>query len=379
MSRRTASPSDAGAEAEQAALSLEGVSHAFDGVPVVVDVDLTITPGELMCLVGPSGCGKTTILRIAAGLEELQRGRVVIHGRVVADGAVQVPPEEREVGLVFQDFALFPHLRVEENAGFGLVGLGAAARRARAREVLAQVGMAGFAASYPHVLSGGQQQRVALARALAPRPRLMLLDEPFSGLDTRLREQIRDQTLHVLKSGGATTLLVTHDSEEAMFMGDRIAVMREGRVIQVGTPVDIYCRPACAFVAGFFSEVNRLEGIVADQRVRTPFGALAAPDLRSGDPAQILIRPEALGVAPAEGGEAQAAAAGDGKGHAKGRVITARLLGRSSLVHMGVAGADGKELHLHARVPGRFLPAEGSLIDVALDESMAFVFPADDD
>jgi iron(III) transport system ATP-binding protein len=355
------------------------VSHAFDGVPVVVDVDLTITPGELMCLVGPSGCGKTTILRIAAGLEELQRGRVVIHGRVVADGAVQVPPEERQVGLVFQDFALFPHLRVEENAGFGLVGLGAAARRARAREVLAQVGMAGFAASYPHVLSGGQQQRVALARALAPRPRLMLLDEPFSVLDTRLREQIRDQTLHVLKSGGATTLLVTHDSEEAMFMGDRIAVMREGRIVQVGTPVDIYCRPACAFVAGFFSEVNRLEGIVADQRVRTPFGALAAPDLRPGDPAQILIRPEALAVAPAEGGEAQAAARSDGKGHAKGRVITARLLGRSSLVHMGVAGADGKELHLHARVPGRFLPAEGSLIDVALDESMAFVFPADDD
>jgi iron(III) transport system ATP-binding protein len=363
----------------QVALRLEGVTHAFDGVPVVEDVDLTIAPKELMCLVGPSGCGKTTILRIAAGLEELQRGRVTIYGQLVANGGVHVPPEEREVGLVFQDFALFPHLTVEDNAGFGLVGLGATARRARARDVLAQVGMAGFAQSYPHVLSGGEQQRVALARALAPKPRLMLLDEPFSGLDTRLREQIRDETLHVLKSGGATTLLVTHDSEEAMFMGDRIAVMREGRIAQVGTPAELYCCPACAFVAGFFSEVNRLEAVVADGKVLTPFGALAAPGLGSGERAQILIRPEALQVAPAEGGVLAQNGPYQEAIRATGRVITARMLGRTSLVHMGVVDADGRQLHLHARVPGRFLPAEGALVDVALDQSMAFVFPADMD
>ncbi len=367
------------AASDDVALRLEGVTHAFDGVPVVEDVGLTVAPEELMCLVGPSGCGKTTILRIAAGLEELQQGRVTIYGRVVAGGSVHVPPEDREVGLVFQDFALFPHLTVEKNAGFGLIGLSGAARRARARQVLAQVGMAGFAQSYPHVLSGGQQQRVALARALAPKPRLMLLDEPFSGLDTRLREQIRDETLHVLKSSGTTTLLVTHDSEEAMFMGDRIAVMREGRIVQVGTPAELYCRPACAFVAGFFSEVNRLEAVVADGKVRTPFGALAAPGLAPGERAQILIRPEALQVAPVGGDLPLQNGPFAEKARATGRVITARLLGRTSLVHMGVVDADRKELHLHARVPGRFLPAEESLVDVALDQSMAFVFPADMD
>jgi iron(III) transport system ATP-binding protein len=364
------------ATAADFALVLEGVSHAFGRVPVVEDVDLTVASGELVCLVGPSGCGKTTILRIAAGLEELQQGRVLMHDRVVGDGAVHVPPEDREVGLVFQDFALFPHLTVEENVGFGLIGLGTAERRARALQVLRQVGMAGFAASYPHVLSGGEQQRVGLARALAPRPRLMLLDEPFSGLDARLREQVRDETLHVLKTGGTTTLHVTHDSEEAMFMGDRIAVMRAGRILQTGSPADIYYRPACAFVASFFSEVNRLEGRVAEGRVATPFGALEAPGLEPGEPAQILIRPDAFHLAPAEDGNGPALAGGERTERARGRVITARLLGRTSLVHLSVADAEGRLLHVHARVPGRFLPPEGTLLEVAVDETQAFVFPA---
>jgi iron(III) transport system ATP-binding protein len=362
--------------AAEFALVLEGVSHAFARVPVVEDVDLTIAPGELVCLVGPSGCGKTTILRIAAGLEEPQRGRVMMRDRVVADATVHVPPEDREVGLVFQDFALFPHLTAEENVEFGLIGLGAADRRSRALEVLDQVGMAGFATSYPHVLSGGEQQRVALARALAPRPRLMLLDEPFSGLDARLREQVRDETLHVLKTSGTTTLLVTHDSEEAMFMGDRIAVMREGRILQTGSPANIYYRPSSAFVASFFSEVNRLAGTVTEGQVRTPFGALEAPGLGPGEAAQILIRPDAFRLARVGNGNGPAAAGGERTGRARGRVITARLLGRTSLVHLSVVDADGRLLHLHARVPGRFLPPEDTVLEIALDEAQAFVFPA---
>ena len=218
-------------------LGLEGVGHSYDGVlEVVSGFSLGVGAGEIVCLLGPSGCGKSTVLRLAAGLETLQRGRIQLRGETVADGesGVGQPPERRNVGLVFQDFALFPHLTVARNVAFGLADLPEHQRGQRALEALAQVGMAAYAGSYPHALSGGQQQRVALARALAPRPSVMLLDEPFSGLDARLREQIRDDTLRVLKRSGAATLLVTHDPEEAMFMADRIYLMQAGKLIQSG-------------------------------------------------------------------------------------------------------------------------------------------------
>ncbi|MFQ6017731.1 MAG: ABC transporter ATP-binding protein, partial [Kiloniellaceae bacterium] len=261
------------------ALALEHVSHAYGDVVAVDDLSLSVAPRELVCLLGPSGCGKTTALRVAAGLERLQRGRVLMNGQPVADPGMDVPPEDRGVGLVFQDYALFPHLSVRDNVAFGLTGLGAAERRARAEEVLGQVGIADYAGAYPHSLSGGQQQRVALARALSPRPRVMLMDEPFSGLDTQLRNQVRDETLHILKQSGAATLMVTHDPEEAMFMADRIALMREGRLVQVGPPTDLYFAPKDAFVASFFGDMNRLECVVHEGRVATPFGAIEAGNL----------------------------------------------------------------------------------------------------
>ncbi|MEX0871467.1 MAG: ABC transporter ATP-binding protein, partial [Aquisalimonadaceae bacterium] len=200
-------------------LRMEGISHRFASVTAVDAIDLDVHPHEVVCLLGPSGCGKTTLLRIAAGLEPLQQGQVSIGGKPVATPATRgIPPEQRNVGLVFQDSALFPHLTVLENVAFGLHRLHASQRRGIAMGLLEQLNMHAFGDSYPHMLSGGQQQRVALARALAPEPRLMLLDEPFSSLDARLRDQIRDDTLHVLKRSGTGTLLVTHDPEEAMFM-----------------------------------------------------------------------------------------------------------------------------------------------------------------
>jgi len=353
------------------ALTLEHVSHAFGSLQAVDDVSLAIEAGELVCLLGPSGCGKTTVLRLAAGLETLQQGRVLMGGRPVADASVQVPPEDRGVGLVFQDYALFPHLSVEDNVAFGLRALSGAARRARVEEALEKVGMAGSAKAFPHTLSGGQQQRVALARALAPAPRLMLLDEPFSGLDSQLRNQIRDETLHVLKQSGAATLMVTHDPEEAMFMADRIALMRQGRIAQVGRPSDLYFTPTDAFVAGFFGEINRFDGVVADERVVTPFGDVDAPELRDGAAVEILIRPEALRLQPLP----PAGAPPPGSA----RVLASRMLGRSSLIHLSVDGvgdgAGGDHLHLHARIPGRFLPAENDRLAVHLDRSQTFVFP----
>jgi len=348
-----------------AALELEGLGHAYGRLTAVEDFSLTVNSGEVVCLLGPSGCGKTTVLRLAAGLERLQQGRVVINGRVVASDSVHVPPEDRNIGLVFQDYALFPHLTVRENVAFGLKGGQARDRSSRIGEVLETVGIADLADRYPHALSGGQQQRVALARALAPAPPLILFDEPFSGLDARLRDQVRDQTLHVLKRSGQAALLVTHDAEEAMFMADRIAVMRAGRNLQTAPPDALYCSPVNAFVAEFFSEVNRIYAIAKNGTVATPFGALPAAGLADGTPAEILIRPEALKLSSVDRPE-------DGSA----RVLASRMLGRTSLVHLCTCQQIDEEIHLHARVPGRFLPAEDAVLRVTLDPSQAFVFPA---
>ena len=347
------------------ALALDHVSHAFGRLLAVDDVSLSVAPGELVCLLGPSGCGKTTALRIAAGLESLQRGRVLMAGRTMADDQTDVPPEERNVGLVFQDFALFPHLSVGDNVAFGLRGRSAKDKRATALEALERVGMAASAQSYPHTLSGGQQQRVALARALAPKPKVMLLDEPFSGLDARLRQQVRDQTLHLLKASGAATLMVTHDPEEAMFMADRVALMRAGRLVQTGRPTELYLAPADAFVAGFFGEINRLVGVVQGGSVPTPFGDVEV-EFADGTQVEVLIRPEALRLQPLPPGATLS------QGVAK--VMAARMLGRSSLVHLSVDGIDGPEHHLHARIPGRFLPPEDQVLAIHLDRSQTFVF-----
>ena len=349
------------------ALTLEHVSHGYGGIVAADALGASVEPEELVCLLGPSGCGKTTVLRIAAGLEPLQHGRVLLDGEVVAGDDIDLPPEARNVGLVFQDFALFPHLSVRDNVAFGLSRLSAEARRNRVSAALAQVGMVGHAGSYPHRLSGGEQQRVALARALAPQPKVMLLDEPFSGLDVQLRHQVRDETLHVLKQSGAATLMVTHDPEEAMFMADRVAVMRAGRLIQVGTPTDLYFAPRDAFVAGFFGDVNRLDGTVEDGRVATPFGPVAARNLDEGTPVEVLIRPEGLHLRPVE--------EGDMPRPGLARVMASRMLGRSSLVHLSVADGPERELHLHARIPGRFLPEEDHVLEVELDRSQVFVFP----
>jgi iron(III) transport system ATP-binding protein len=360
-------------------LAIKGVSHAFDAVRVVDDVDLAVAPGELVCLVGPSGCGKTTLLRIAAGLAELQRGAIAIDDVIAAEPGRALPPEARGVGLVFQDYALFPHLDVAGNVGFGLKGASAAERDARIDTVLDQVNMTEYRRAWPHQLSGGQQQRVALARALAPRPHVMLLDEPFSGLDTQLRAQIRDDTLHVLKHSGVATLMVTHDPEEAMFMADRIVVMNRGRVEQDGRPTEIYGKPATAFVARFFGEVNELRGLVRDHAVMTPFGSVTASGYAEGATVQVVIRPEGLKLSPA----AQAAQ-GSGPSACYAKVLASRLLGRSSWVHLDIGGqaghgtGDPAHAHFHARVPGSFLPAEGELLTVRLDPAQAFVFTAPD-
>ena len=346
---------------DAAGLSLEGVSHAYGRNSVVNDVDLAVGRGQIVCLLGPSGCGKSTVLRIAAGLEPLQAGKVSIGGRVMADARTVVPPEERGVGLVFQDFALFPHLSVLDNVAFGVTGRSPERRYAAAREALDKVALGDLAHEFPHTLSGGEQQRVALARAMAPRPGVMLLDEPFSDLDVRLRDAVREHTLAVLKAAGTPTLLVTHDPEEAMRMADTIALMRLGRIVQTGTPAQVYAQPRHAFVAKFLSDTNALEGVVKNGSVATPLGSMAVNGLGEGTRVEVLVRPEALRIDATRPGTPAS-------------VRSTRVLGPFSLVEVVVRGAAEP---LVARLTGPNVPVPGSSVSVHLDPNQILVFAVD--
>ena len=328
------------------------------------DASLAVKAGELVCLLGPSGCGKSTLLRIAAGLEVPDRGTVSIAGTLAGDRNGGIAPEDRDVGMVFQDYALFPHLTVADNVAFGLRGTPKPERRKIVAELLSKMGMDDAGALYPHVLSGGQQQRIALARALAPQPRIMLLDEPFSGLDRGLRDTIRDETLHMLKGSGAACVLVTHDPEEAMFMADRIALMREGRLVQDGPPDSLYFHPANAFAAGFLGDANNLRTKITDGKPDLPFDLPRADGVEDGQSVDVIIRPEAFRLSP-----------GKPNGSPVAQVVAARFLGRNSLIHLTL-DAGPVRYHLHARIPGRYLPRDGAPVSLHIDPSLAFVFPA---
>ncbi len=350
-------------------LEVKNLRRAYGGRAVVDGVWLKVMPGQVTCLLGPSGCGKSTTLRIISGVEMQDSGEIYSDGELICDTNFHLPPEGRSIGMMFQDFALFPHLSVAQNVGFGLPRKGADNAR-RVNELLERVNLAHYAKDFPHQLSGGEQQRVALARALAPRPKIMLMDEPFSGLDNRLRDGIRDQTLDLLKDERTAVLLVTHDPEEAMRMADEIALMQDGKIVQTGAPYNVYNNPSDKKTAAFFSDINVIEGVVNGAITDTPFGKFLAPGIVDGTKVDIISRPQHMRIDFDRAGRGPSPTQSDGVA-ARATVVRARFMGNESLVEFRM-DYDGSILK--ASIPLVFLPDSGTVLWLTLPRSRCFVF-----
>lgn len=283
------------------AVRCEGLTKSFGSAPAVQEVSLELEKGHCLALLGPSGCGKTTLLRLIAGFEIPEQGSIEVGKRVVAGFGIFLPPEKRQVGMVFQDYALFPHLNVGANIAYGLAK--GVDRKLRVREMLSLIGLKGFESRMPHELSGGEQQRVALARALAPEPEVLLLDEPFSNLDADLRNRIRAEVKGILACAGATAIFVTHDQDEALFMGEQVGVMNCGRIEQINTPEAIFYRPATSFVAQFVGIADFITGVVENKSIVTEIGKLPLDDgLSRGQTVRVMFRPNFINIVPASDG-----------------------------------------------------------------------------
>lgn len=341
------------------ALSFEDVDVSLGGRKVLDRFSMVLRPGEVVCLLGESGSGKSTALRVAAGIQPITSGRVLINDQVMSAPDRHVPPDKRGIGLMFQDFALFPHLTVLQNVLFGLRRLGRREALPQARASLRRVGLADRENDYPHMLSGGQQQRLALARAIAPRPGVLLLDEPFSSLDARLRESVRDETLAVLRETRATTLIVTHDPEEAMVLGDRIALLRAGRIAQIDTAASIYRGPVDLNAARFFSPLSEIACVVSGGKVETPLGTVPVPGRADGEKVIVAIRPV---------GAVEMALEGEG---VRARIISKRDAIGIDLCEVTVEGLD-LPIALRQRSNSEFVP--GRDVVLRLDPQHVLVF-----
>lgn len=345
---------------DQPALVAKDVCASYGADTVVKSVSFSLRRGEILSLLGPSGCGKTTLLRSIAGLHTLDSGTLTIGGNVVADQAIDVPAQDRKIGMVFQDGALFPHMSVLKNVRFGLSGRPDASKRAN--EVLQLVGMSEYGSRLPGTLSGGQQQRVALARALAPEPEILLLDEPFSALDAGLRVHLRREIKQILADLGITVVVVTHDQEEAFILGDKVAVMREGELVQLDTPTSLYTRPSSAWVAGFVGEANLMEGNIVRKaghtHVRCDLGLVPIPsssseaDFADGSIVQLVLRPEQLTLSP--GGDSS--------------IISVEYFGHD--IRYEVRLRDGSRIGVRTTTDG-FTPGDKVMVSVKAGEATA--------
>ena len=327
-------------------LEINDVSVSFGDTEVLSGISLELESKQLLAVLGASGAGKSTLMRLIAGFDSVGGGSIVLDGEILSDSSKTVAPEKRSIGIVPQDSALFPHLNVSQNIGFGLSGFSKEARAERVSELLRLIRMEEFASRMPQELSGGQVQRVALARALAPKPKLVLLDEPFSALDAELRGQLREEVRQVLRAEGATAVLVTHDQEEALSLADRVAVLREGKIIQVGSPSEIYNSPADVGIATFLGESVLVDGKVSGGKILTDLGSLSAlNNVAEGATGVVAIRSENFYLQPNPTGDSE-------------------VVGRVFFGHDALVEVQTPKLRIRARSNGPFAPEVGMRVTV---------------
>ena len=346
------------------ALKIKNLSHTINSHNILKDISLELEKDKIACILGPSGCGKTTLLKLIAGLEKTKRGEILLNNMVVSSSSRHIATEKRKIGFLFQDYALFPHLNVQENLNFAIKNK--KETQHDIDEIIEIIKLPNSLQKYPHELSGGEQQRVALARSIISQPDFLLLDEPFSSLDLNLKEEIRDDTLHLLQKSNVTVLIVTHDPFEAMFISNKIYIMKKGgTIVQSGTPKDLYNNPINSYVAGFFGETNKFKGLVKNSKVETPIGYIEASKELENKMVEIHVRPQAIKLqqeqTPVNG--------------VKGTVMASRLMGSYSFVHISVLDKNNEVVHVHSHMPSSFSPKQSSAVAINVDKEQTFLFP----
>jgi len=344
------------------AVSIKNLSHKINNKPILNDINFELKKDSIACILGPSGCGKTTLLKLIAGLSHVQDGEIFLNDNLVSSNDVHLKTEKRKIGFLFQDYALFPHQTVKENLQFAIKNKSTSHT---IKEILDVIKLSDSLNKYPHELSGGEQQRVALARSIISNPDLLLLDEPFSSLDLNLREEIRDDTLHLLQSSNVSTIIVTHDPFEAMFISNQINIMDDqGSIIQSGAPADLYNTPKNEYVTRFFGETNVFKGNANNSIVTTPVGDVKVDSKYENKNVTVHIRPQGIKLSeqptPVNG--------------IKGTVMASKLMGSFSFIHLSVLNNDNEIVHVHSHMPPEFNPKQSSAVEISVDEKHTFVF-----
>ena len=344
------------------AVEIKNLSHTIGNKEILRNINFALSKDSISCILGPSGSGKTSLLKLIAGLERVQNGSIKINSKEVSSKSKHLPTEKRNIGFLFQDYALFPHLTVKQNLEYPV---NYKTSPHTIEDIIKLIKLPNSLNKYPHELSGGEQQRVALARSIISNPDILLLDEPFSSLDLNLREDVRDDTLHLLQKSNVSVIIVTHDPFEAMFISNQINIMdTTGRIVQSGSPAELYNNPVNSYVAEFFGETNRFEGVVKNGQIITPVGKISAPKELENRNVKIHIRPRGIRLnkqpTPVNG--------------IKGTVMASKLMGSFSFIHLSVLDKDNEIVHIHSHMPSDFNPKQSSAVEIEIDEKQTFIF-----